>query len=230
MCHTPKNRQEEEKEEKTGWGVDNVPYPEGSSLVCTRDLLCVGCGICELACSFHHYGLLNRELSRIRIQKRMTPVSKSIQSVCAQCGPGERECQKACPLDPPVIHFDSNKKHMDVDTERCLGHDCGRCAKACGGDAIHFYPPEHDYALVCDLCEKAGTRRPRCVDACPRQALEYMSARTYPFLNDAQHLWRIGADEKAKLIHKRTYPLGWDSLGVTDKPFSEGSRREKRLD
>jgi len=189
----------------------------------------VGCGICELACAFYHFGALNRELSRIKIQKRMTPVSKSIQTVCAQCGPEERECEKACPLDPPVIHFDAKKQHMSVDTSRCLGHNCGRCAEACKGGAIHFYPPEHDYAIVCDLCERDGVRLPQCVDVCPRQALEYMPARSYPYLRDAQHLWRIGADEKAELIHKRTYPLNWDGLGVTNESFSE-SKRMRRND
>jgi Fe-S-cluster-containing hydrogenase component 2 len=218
------------KREKTGWGIDNVSYPEGNALICTRDLLCVGCGICELACAFYHFGELNKELSSIKIQKRMTPISKSIQTVCAQCGPEERQCEKACPLDPPVIHFDSKNRHMTVDINRCLGRNCGRCAKACSGGAIHFYPPKHDHAIVCNLCEKEGVRLPQCVDVCPRQALEYNSARAYPFLKDASHLWRIGIDEKTELIHKRTYPLKWDSLGATDKPFRESKRDEKRDD
>jgi len=213
---------EKEGRGKTGWGFDNVPYPDGAALICTRDLLCVGCGICELACAFQHHGVLNRELSRITIHKRMTPVSKSLQTVCAQCGPEERRCEKACPQDPPVIHFDEEEQHMAVDEERCLGHTCGRCAEACGGDAIHFYPPEHDYAFVCDLCEEDGVRRPSCVNVCPRQALEYMPARAYPYLRSAQHLWRIGVGEKAELVHKRTHPLGWDGLGVTKEPFREG--------
>lgn len=213
---------EKEEKVKTGWGIDNIPYPEGSALICTRDLLCVGCGICELACAFRHYGVLNRALSRIRIHKRMTPVSKSVQTVCAQCGLEERHCEKVCPQDPPVIHYDEEKQHMVVDAERCLGHECGRCAEACAGDAIHFYPLEHDYAIVCDLCEEDGVRRPQCVDVCPRNALEYIPARSYPYLKSAQHLWRIGAEEKAQLIHKRTYPLDWDGLGVSDEPFKEG--------
>jgi Fe-S-cluster-containing hydrogenase component 2 len=217
-----------ENKGKTGWGIDNIPYPEGPAQVYTRDLQCVGCGICELACAFRHHGTLNRELSRIRIHKRMTPVSKSLQTVCAQCGPEERRCEKACPIDPPVIHFDYENQHMTVDADRCIGKACGRCAEACGGDAIHFYPPEHDYALVCDLCEEDGLRRPQCVEVCPRQALEYMPSRGYPFLMTTQHLWRISADEKVELIHKRTYPLEMDNLGVTDKPFSE--RREKKDD
>jgi carbon-monoxide dehydrogenase iron sulfur subunit len=211
-----------EKKEKTGWGIDNIPYPEGAALICTRDLLCVGCGICELACAFKHHGVLNRELSRISIHKRMTPVSKSLQTVCAQCGPEERRCEGACPQDPPVIRFDEEGQHMTVDADRCLGEACGRCAEACGGDAIRFYPPEHDYAIVCDLCEEGGVRRPVCVDVCPRQALEYMAVRGYPYLKSSQHLWRIGVEEKTELIHKRTYPLEWDALGVTEEPFEEG--------
>lgn len=214
------------KKGKTGWGIDNIPYPEGPAQINTRDLQCVGCGICEMACAYEHNGTLNRELSRIRIHKRMTPVSKSLQTVCAQCGAEERNCEQACPLEPSVIYYDEENHHMTVDTERCIGHTCQMCAKACGGDAIHFYPPDHDYAIVCDLCEDAGTRRPQCVEVCPRQALEYMPSRAYPFLNNAQHLWRIGADEKVTLIGKRTFPLELDNLGVTDEPFSEEDDRD----
>jgi len=217
-------------EEKGGWGIDKVPYPKGAASIWTRDLLCVGCGICEVACAIYHFGEFNKELSRIKIQKRMTPVSKSIQTVCAQCEPEERACEKACPLkDKPAIHFDEKNYHMTVDRDRCLGHKCGRCAAACGGDAIHFHPPDHDYAIVCDLCEKEGMRQPQCVEVCPRHALEYMAARMYPFLKDSSHLWRMNANEKVELIHKRTYPLKWDDLGVTEKPFSEekGKGEEK---
>ena len=209
------------EETQKGWGIDNIPYPEGNALINTRDLNCVGCGICEMACAYFHYGVLNRELSRIRIHKLMTPLTKSLQTVCAQCGSEERDCEKACPVDPPVIHYDDEARRMSVDVERCLGEKCGKCATACGGDAIHFYPPEHDYAIVCDLCERDGVRQPMCVDVCPSQALEYMPARAYPFLKEAPHLWRISAEEKVELIHKRTYPLGWDSLGVTEEPFED---------
>ena len=101
--------------EKTGWGIDNLPFPEGLAHVWTRDLLCVGCSLCELACSMYHFGVLNRELSRVKIEKMMTPISKSVQTICHQCPPENRECEKACPLDPPVISFDEEKKHMTVD-------------------------------------------------------------------------------------------------------------------
>ena len=89
---------EKGKVEKLGWGVEHLPYPTGHAFIHTRDNLCVGCGICEMACSMFHYGVINRELSRIRILKYLTPISKAIQSICVQCDKKEeRECEKACP-------------------------------------------------------------------------------------------------------------------------------------
>jgi carbon-monoxide dehydrogenase iron sulfur subunit len=208
------------KREGPGWGVDNCPYPQGNALISTRDLLCVGCGICELACSMYHFGVMNKELSRIRIHKRMVPITKSIQTVCAQCGSEERKCEKACPLKPSVIHFDKEKKHMTVDIDRCLGYRCQLCAKACGAEVIHFYPPEHNHAIVCDLCEKDGVRQPQCVEACPHNALEFRPTISYPFIKESSHLWRMNPDEKTDLFHRRLYPLENDNLGITDKLFS----------
>jgi carbon-monoxide dehydrogenase iron sulfur subunit len=197
---------------KSGWGVDNLPYPTGPAFIQLREDLCVGCGICEMACSMFHYAVINRELSRIRVTKYMTPLSKAIQSICVQCDEKERECEKACPLDPPVIHFDEKTLSMNVDTERCLGHKCGSCRKACSAEVPRFYLPEHDYPLVCDLCERNGERRPRCVEVCPTSALEYMPS-VGRFGASVAHWWRINPDEKAELISKRLYPLRRDTVG-----------------
>ncbi|MDQ1278795.1 MAG: protein NrfC [Thermoproteota archaeon] len=86
--------------------------------------------------------------------KYLTPVSKAVPSICVQCDKRERECEKACPLTPPVIHFDEKTFSMKVDSERCLGNRCARCNEACTAKIPHFYPKEHDYALVCDLAKK----------------------------------------------------------------------------
>lgn len=201
------------KSKKVGWGVENLPYPKGPAFIQTRWDLCVGCGICEMACSMFHYRKINRELSRIRILKYLTPVSKAIQSVCVQCDKKERECEKACPVDPPAIHFDKKMLHMKVDMERCLGHKCGRCKEACHAKIPRFYPPEHNYVLVCDLCEKNGKRKPQCVEVCPAHALEYMPAEDRRYGVSTAHLWRIHPDEKAELTSKRLYPLPKDTVG-----------------
>lgn len=192
--------------EKTGWGVENLPYPEGVAYIQTRWDLCIGCGACEIACSMSHFGAMDRGLSRIRIYRYLLPLPKSVQNVCSQCSAPERECQKACPVDPPVICYDEKAQHMKVDGERCLGSSCALCYEACPAKVPHLAPPEHDYPLVCDLCEKDGQRRPECVEICPSYALEFM-APEFP-----QHLERIHPDEKAECLAQRLYPLPKDRI------------------
>ena len=190
--------------DQEGWGKEKLPYPEGVGYITTRWDLCIGCGACEIACSMAHHGVIHRELSRIRIYRYLIPVPKSVQSVCTQCAQEERECQKACPQDPPVIYFDEALLRMAVDEGRCLGADCGLCRDACPAEIPRFYAPEHDFAMVCDLCETDGQRRPQCVEICPTQALEFMAPK-FP-----QHLERIHPDEKAAFLAKRLYPLPED--------------------
>ncbi len=195
---------EENKEkgkQEEGWGLEKLPYPEGVGYISPRWDLCIGCGHCEVACSMYHYGVINRELSRIRIYRYMLPLPKSVQNVCVQCSERERECQKACPMDPPVIHFDEKLNHMVVDEDRCLGSKCGKCRKACPADVPQFHQPDHNFPIVCDLCEKDGKRQPQCVEICPTRCLEY----TRPQIPN--HLERIHPDEKASSIAKRLYPL-----------------------
>ncbi|MCW4037620.1 MAG: 4Fe-4S dicluster domain-containing protein [Candidatus Bathyarchaeota archaeon] len=203
----------EEVRAKNGWGVESLPRPSGPAFIQSRDDLCVGCGICEMACSMFHFGVINRELSRIRILKYLIPLSKAIQSICVQCDKKEeRECEKACPLDPPAIFYDEKRLHMQADEERCLGSKCGKCREACSAEIPRFYP-DHNYPLVCDLCEKDGERRPQCVEVCPNHALEYMPSRDRRYVVSTAHLWRIHPDEKAEFISKRLYPLTKDIVG-----------------
>lgn len=191
---------------KKGWGVEDIPFPTGVAYIQTRWDQCIGCGACEIACSMYHYGVINRELSRIRIYRYLTPLPKSVQNVCSQCPAQERECQKACPLDPPAIYYDDKLFHMRVDTERCAGYKCAKCQEACPAKVPLFYPPQHNHALVCDLCEKNGERKPECVEICPTYALEFLPP-SYP-----QHLDRIHPDEKAACLARRLYPLGADRI------------------
>lgn len=202
----PDTAKEISSRDKEGWGKENLPYPEGVGYITTRWDLCIGCGACEIACSMAHYGVINRELSRIRIYRYLIPVPKSVQSVCTQCAEKERACQNACPEDPPVIYFDDELLRMVVDEDRCLGSDCGLCRDDCPAEIPRFYPPEHDFPLVCNLCETDGQRRPQCVEICPTQALEFMAPK-FP-----QHLERIHPDQKAALLAKRLYPLPEDRV------------------
>ncbi len=200
--------------EDKGWGMENYPNPVGGAFIECEEMKCVGCGICQMACSMKHFGVINKELARIQVRKYLLPLPKAVQVTCVQCREEERECEKACPVKPSAITFDKKTLHMVVDEERCLGVKCGKCREACSAKAVRFYPSVTPKAFVCDLCdtENSGERKPECVDVCPYGALYYKST-SVRFDYWIQDSMRKHADEKAELIRKRLYPLKRESMG-----------------
>ncbi len=204
------------KEKREGWGKENYPYPMGVAFIECDEMKCVGCGICQMACSMKHFGVINKELSRIQVRKYLLPLPKAVQVTCVQCPDPERECEKACPVSPAAIHFDKDLLHMVVAQDRCLGNECLQCQAACSAEAVISYPQASPIPFVCDLCdtENKGNRDPQCVNVCPTSALyflESMGARVgYPVNKDNL---RKHPDEKADLIAKRLYPLTKKSMG-----------------
>ena len=199
---------------KEGWGKEHYPYPKGGAFIECDELKCVGCGICQMACSMHHYGVINKDLARIQVRKYLVPLPKAVQMTCVQCPPEERECAKACPLKKlPAIFFDKDTQHMVIDEERCLGQKCLLCRQACSANAIRIYPALLPKPFVCDLCDtkNTGDRNPQCVNVCPYGALYYKS--TLDKYGYAAHdVLRVHADEKAALIGKRLHPLKRESM------------------
>ncbi len=197
-----------------GWGKENYPNPVGAAFIECDEMKCVGCGICQMACSMQHYGVINKDLSRIQVRKYLLPLPKAVQVTCTQCPPEERECEKACPVDPPVIYLDKDSLHLVIDTERCLGEKCLLCQRACSANAIRIYPSVSPIPFVCDLCdtENTGDRNPQCVNVCPCGALYYKSSAAR-FGYSIHDVMRKHADEKAELIAKRLYPLTKESMG-----------------
>lgn len=195
-----------------GWGKENYPYPTGTAFIECDEMKCIGCGICQMACSIKHHGVINKDLARIQIRKYLLPIPKGIQVTCSQCQEEERECQKACPLDPPAVYFDNSVLHMVLDQERCLGHRCLQCRKACPAKAIRNHPILSPKPFICDLCDTGnnGMRDPQCVRVCPTGALYFkdLEARYYPI----RDLMRKHPDEKADMISKRLYPLSKDCM------------------
>lgn len=196
-----------------GWGKENYPFPEGAAYIECDELKCVGCGICQMACSMHHFGVINKELSRIQVRKYLLPLPKAVQVTCVQCPPQERECEKSCPLNPPAVYFDTSSLHMVIDQERCLGKKCLICQRACSAKAIRIYPSVSPKPFVCDLCDtdNKGKREPQCVNVCPYGALAFKAVVRYGLpLSD---ILRLHADEKAELIARRLYPLTKEKMG-----------------
>lgn len=206
---------EEKKPEITkpkGWGHENYPYPQGVAFIECDEMKCTGCGICQMACSMQHFGVINKDLSRIQVRKYLLPIAKGIQTTCSQCQKEERKCEPACPLNPPAIYYDSKLFHMVIDRERCLGDGCLQCRDACPAKAVRNHPKLSPTPFVCDLCdtENNGKREPQCINVCPTGALVYNDLVIFGY--PARDFMRKHPDEKAELISKRLYPLPKESM------------------
>lgn len=129
-------------------------------------MLCVGCRLCEIACSKAGAGVINPELSRIRVLQ-FFPGPLDIPIVCHQCS--DTPCIAACP--PKVSALSINKDTGAViANEKCVGYKCSRCVKACPHKGAIVFHPLTGKLLLCDLCNGD----PACVKVCPTAALSYL--------------------------------------------------------
>ena len=125
---------------------------------------CIGCGICEYACTVEKgEGVWNPMRSRIRVV-RMAPVF-NFALTCRGCN--DAKCVKACP--ERALSQSESTGLLIIDEGKCKG--CDWCVQACdhGGITIHA---DTGKAIACNLCEG----EPKCVDACPEEALEIVES------------------------------------------------------
>jgi carbon-monoxide dehydrogenase iron sulfur subunit len=123
---------------------------------------CVGCGICELACSQEKEDTLNPLKSRIRIIRG--PPFIHLATTCRQCE--DTPCIRACPKE--ALHQSEGTGAVLVDQEKCDG--CKWCLEACAYGAI-TYDSEANTVIVCDLCDG----KPVCKEMCPEEAIDFVS-------------------------------------------------------
>ncbi|MDR0372346.1 MAG: 4Fe-4S dicluster domain-containing protein [Nitrososphaerota archaeon] len=125
---------------------------------------CIGCGICEYACTTEKgEGNWNPIRSRIRVV-RMVPVF-NFALTCRGCI--DARCVKACP-ERAITQSEVNSL-LIIDDKKCKG--CDWCVQACphGGITIHA---ETGKAIACNLCEGD----PQCIKTCPEEALEIVES------------------------------------------------------
>jgi ferredoxin len=78
----------------------------------------------------------------------------------------------ACPIEGAIYKRDDGL--VIIDPEKCTG--CKVCVDVCPYDAIYFNE-DLNIAQKCTGCAHlldAGWKEPRCVDACPTQALKFI--------------------------------------------------------
>jgi Fe-S-cluster-containing hydrogenase component 2 len=146
---------------------------------------CVGCNICEYACSFKKEGVFNPTKSRIRAIRVNSLINMAI--ACRKCE--DAPCVIACPKEGVLVQrlWDGL---ITVNEEECNG--CGWCIEACDFGAITLHP-EKKVAMVCDLC--GG--EPECVKWCPEEALQLTTR------NVLAQKARVNAVEKLLLNTRR---------------------------
>ena len=131
-------------------------------IVCDPDV-CAGCQLCEFACAWAKEGVLDLELSRIRLARPEPVVMMGIACRCCENAP----CVAACPRDALKVN---GHGIIELDKKRCSG--CGWCIEACDFGAI-APDPRTKTVVICDLCLERD--QPACVEACPKNALKLSS-------------------------------------------------------
>jgi TPP-dependent indolepyruvate ferredoxin oxidoreductase alpha subunit len=127
------------------------------SVNCDNDK-CVGCDICEYACSFEKEKVFNPLKSRIRSVRIGQTFNTAV--TCKACV--NAPCVTACPED--AITQSKETGAIVVDEQKCKG--CDWCIEACKYGAITRHPGSHKI-LVCDTCDGD----PKCIPTCPESAL-----------------------------------------------------------
>ena len=122
---------------------------------------CVGCQVCEYACSLTKEKAFNPLKSRIRVVRINQLINLAV--TCRLCE--DPPCVAACPRE--ALTQSEETGLISVDKDKCNG--CGWCIEACDYGAIMLHP-ENKVVYVCDLCKEKG--EPQCVKWCPEEALE----------------------------------------------------------
>lgn len=116
---------------------------------------CIGCRLCQLACSAQKEGVFNPDISRLKIVSMYDKTGLEIKSaICTLC----LACVDVCTTE--AITFENG--HLAYDQDQCT--NCGLCVAACPEQVIRA---QDNGVAVCDLCQGS----PTCVKWCPHQAL-----------------------------------------------------------
>lgn len=123
---------------------------------------CVGCKLCELACSFKHFEEFNPSISFITNTDFREEPAFFTSITCFQCE--EPYCMEICPAK--ALKRSEETGAVVVDKDRCVG--CKMCTLACPFGNIVFLERE-GVSGKCDLCNGD----PECAKICPTEAIQY---------------------------------------------------------
>ncbi|MBI4806230.1 MAG: 4Fe-4S dicluster domain-containing protein [Desulfovibrio sp.] len=166
-----------------------MPSAYENPIVLANPEKCIGCKKCEIACVSAHINLPFKEakkrglptISRIKVVK-VDNVRYPIQ--CRHCE--DAPCAHACPFGA-IQQLDGL---VSVSETLCVG--CKMCVMACPfgaievgveGETAFTGRTNSGSAKKCDMCQawRADTGKEvcACVEACPKQALQYVELGSY---------------------------------------------------
>ena len=142
--------------------------PQDRKFVSADPEKCVGCLVCEYACSMTKEKAYNPAKSRIRAL-RLGPLN-NLAVTCRHCE--DPACVAACPKEALTQEEDTGI--IVVNEEACNG--CAWCISACQFGAMMMHP-EKKVVFTCNSC-KDEEDGPQCVKWCPEEALTFVTAQT----------------------------------------------------
>ena len=128
---------------------------------------CVGCQICEYACSWTKEKAFNPLKSRIRVVRVNQLANMAV--TCRRCE--DPPCVAACPRD--ALRQEEDTGIIVVDEDACDG--CAWCISACPFGAMMMHP-DKKVVFTCNSC-KDQEDGPQCVKWCPEEALTFVTAQ-----------------------------------------------------
>ncbi len=159
---------------------------------------CVGCSLCEYACSWEKEKEFNPLKSRIRIVRASPFITLAMTCILCEDAP----CISSCPREV-LSRSEDTGAIVVVHQGRCDG--CSWCIEACPYGAIG-YNPDTKTVTICDMCDG----NPRCKEICPEEALDlaaseeemskaWESARAR-WIEEAEKILRLSKGEKINIF------------------------------
>ena len=176
---------------------------------------CNGCHACQIVCKDEHVGNDWSPIAKpqpdsgqfwMELTERVRGTVPKVKVAyrphfCMHCD--DAPCMEACPVEGALYKRDDGL--VIIDSIKCSG--CRNCLDVCPYDVI-FYNDDLNLAQKCTGCAHLLDDEwevPRCVDACPTEALQFMDESKARTLISKAQVWK---PELKKKLKPRVYYLG----------------------